>query len=825
VKRNRLIEALEQGKLDIEGTQSSLLHLLKPLDFPADIARHIPYFIGRQWVFDRLNAWLADPTASRLFWIEGGPGVGKTAIAAYLCHKRREVAAFHFCRHGHDDKSDPRRCIMSLAYQLGSQLPDYQQRLSAMDLQGEVVKSPDTLFDNLIVQPLASPFPTPDRTILIVVDALDEATHSGKNELAEVLAKGFLHTPCWLRLLITSRPEPEVMQPLQGFSAYTLDPDSLENQRDIGSYIRQRLPFISAGLTSEEEVIGTMLKKSEGIFLYVEKVLTDLQEGRLTLDRLDAFPQGLGGWFIDYFKRQFPDLADYQKNCRPVLEMITAARGPLPLALVRDALQWDEYGCQTALASLGSLFPHRGGYIQSFHQSVVDWLCDPNHAGPYFVNLSQGRKRLTDVCWADYRNGATTMSSYSRSHLPAHLVELERWEELLELVTCKQLRLIANWIEEGGGDRGLRYLIGLIGYLDKENCQPLMSASLATQVARLYSIQGEYEEAQGWLRYALKATSWFHGRRARAIALHECASLHLYHNEFRQANHLYRRALWLCRWGRPVYHDEAAANLIGLATISKARYRFAEAIRYANRALQEARKAGDVRHVIASERLLGANCKSLGRYEEAGSHLKTAISLSDQFGISIEKASLLLLLGWLEFERAMFRKELPSVAKSHFLEARDIAQHVHDYYYELEAKMSLGWCALAEGAPIEAESWFQPLKQAVPEGRHPELRGEIELGLATTAHQQGNLEKAEKLYKQVISFCELYNLLWGNCLALVGLGAIYWHLGEKSKAQTLWKRALMIAARFPQVKRHLIEIDIESSRVSPLAGPRNVILR
>jgi hypothetical protein len=120
----QLVRALEHDVLDFESVPAKLQALLDPLPFDADIAQHLARFTGRQRVFDQIDAWLRDPSASRVFWITGAPGVGKTAIAAWLCEHRPEVKAFRLCRHGHAQKSNPRKCVPSLAYQLSTQLAD-----------------------------------------------------------------------------------------------------------------------------------------------------------------------------------------------------------------------------------------------------------------------------------------------------------------------------------------------------------------------------------------------------------------------------------------------------------------------------------------------------------------------------------------------------------------------------------------------------------------------------------------------------------------------------------------------------------------------------
>ena len=54
------------------------------INFSVYIADRTRDFTGREWVFAEIDAWLADPDAPRFFIITGEPGIGKSAISAWL---------------------------------------------------------------------------------------------------------------------------------------------------------------------------------------------------------------------------------------------------------------------------------------------------------------------------------------------------------------------------------------------------------------------------------------------------------------------------------------------------------------------------------------------------------------------------------------------------------------------------------------------------------------------------------------------------------------------------------------------------------------------
>jgi len=58
-------------------------------------------------LLDAVDSWLDSDDGGKVFFLTGGPGVGKTTVSAMLCHKNPAAAAFHLCSAGDDTKSDP----------------------------------------------------------------------------------------------------------------------------------------------------------------------------------------------------------------------------------------------------------------------------------------------------------------------------------------------------------------------------------------------------------------------------------------------------------------------------------------------------------------------------------------------------------------------------------------------------------------------------------------------------------------------------------------------------------------------------------------------
>jgi hypothetical protein len=405
-------------------------------------------FFGRKWLFEAVENWRQPENRDpRLFWITGDPGVGKSAFAAQLTHTRPDaVIAAQFVEWDKPDHRDARRIVRSLAFQLATRLPDYRKLLLTLpEIEGEKLdrKDPAELFDYLLANPLRSIIGGGRDRQLIVIDALDEAGEAGRNPLVEILARHAPRLPDWLGFVVTSRPESAVQTPLQGLNPFVLDTRTGANRADLRDYLRQELAPQLHDRPDADRLLGQILEKSEGVFLYVERFCADVQQNHLSLAHPEQFPQGLGGIFCQWFERQFPDLGEFRQGVRPALRAILAAREPLPVEILQRLFHWQDEELRDFTRILGSLFPvtkePNGEVIKTYHKSLADWLVDEAKAGAYFASTKEGHRQLANdgLAVLSQENEppvSRAISGYYARSVLSHFCVLENWDKVVHCI-------------------------------------------------------------------------------------------------------------------------------------------------------------------------------------------------------------------------------------------------------------------------------------------------------------------------------------------------------------------------------------------------------
>ncbi len=461
---DQLIDVIEHPASAHRNAELEFLrNALDPLRFNADMAPHLLRYTGRRCLQSRYKKWLADPKGSRVFRIEGGPGMGKTAIASHLAHAAKSsVLVVFLCDYRRSETRNSLRFIQTLAYQLATRLPDYRARLLRAPIiartDGKTRISTEGLSDAdlwsaLLAEPMAGVGKDGligRQAMTLVVDGLDEATEGGRNDIVRLLAEKHSSLPPWVRVVLTGRPDPEIRQRLRAYQPLVLAADDPHNLADLRRYIKPWLKErVAAGKLpawQQSAVTQALLDKCEGAFLYLVLVREEVEAGSLDLSRLESLPNGLDAIYLRNFERRFPDTdsgSPWATLAKPLLALVMASPEPLPLGLARELLAWNtaedgEEREATALRSLGSLLVQRSGAsshpvssntadstLSLFHKSSREWLADPERAGEYFVSTRNALPKLTEVVWRDYPQGEPA-DGYAWLVLPELLPQMHR---------------------------------------------------------------------------------------------------------------------------------------------------------------------------------------------------------------------------------------------------------------------------------------------------------------------------------------------------------------------------------------------------------------
>ena len=448
------------------------------LDFSAYIAERTRYFTGREWLFEQIDAWLADEKAPRLFILTGEPGIGKSAIAARLaCFSdgldtspstapRLQpgfLSTYHFCSAPNGAWISPKSFARSLSAQLSSRFPGFatglaEQRHFSVNISvgsnlSQVIgvyinhyeaETAHAVFDDLVLQPLVA-FANgsgDDQPILILVDSLDEAlAFDGRFTIPHMLATcGNL--PFNVRFLLTTRPEDRVLNLFRYWKPRILYADDPQNQQDIRKFIQVRLretPALSvqAGDPMQQaRLITDLSQRGGGNFLFVSKLLESAELGLMALDDPNTLPAGLPELYAAWLDRLTGgDRETWRKRYRPILALVSIAQEAPNIETLAVWSETRRQFVQDTLADLRQFFdPALDGTYRIYHQSVVDFLV-ASESGAYQIDLAEWHQRLAEYFLRAYgKNWAECQDAYVIRHLPYHLTQARQGAELQDLL-------------------------------------------------------------------------------------------------------------------------------------------------------------------------------------------------------------------------------------------------------------------------------------------------------------------------------------------------------------------------------------------------------
>jgi hypothetical protein len=368
--------------------------------------------------------------ASRLLWIKGDPGKGKTmmtmgviaelsrgarrdeirppppqTVSEMLVKMRlkvkqyatratkRPLLAYFFCQSTRPELNNAVSVLRGLVYLLVAQKEELvrhvQKRYETVGKQ--LFEGPNAVYAlREMLSDMLNDASLPPTYLL--VDALDECT-SGLSELLQVITDASIRRRSSVKWLVTSRNIPEIERYLQPDSLgvkVSLEVKASHVSRAVAAFVEYKVQQLAAvqkyDTSLQAEVQQLLRDKAEGTFLWVSLVCKDLEGVPLyrTREVLQALPPGLDPLYermMAHIKAQDVRTAGY---CKATLRSITLAFRPLQLGelAVAAGLPRDQFRDVQAVADLvgrcGSFLTVREGVVSFIHLSARDYFTAGN---------------------------------------------------------------------------------------------------------------------------------------------------------------------------------------------------------------------------------------------------------------------------------------------------------------------------------------------------------------------------------------------------------------------------------------------------------------
>jgi predicted enzyme related to lactoylglutathione lyase len=296
-------------------------------------------FVGRDFIFEAIDDMVEDPDfPSGYIVIQGEPGIGKTALIARLVKQAGHVHHFNISaqniRHARD-------FLANVCAQL----------IVRFELEHYTLP-PDSEKDSGFLSQLLAEVAEKEEgwPSVILVDALDEAEDIGLDPGANIL---YLPQalPDGIFFVVTTRETADFRLFVDHRRDIYMRDDDPHNLEDVRQYIQDYVekhrakmaPRIEEWGVDEDEFVEVITEKSEGNFMYLVFVMSDIRDGKLTATNVDTIrnlPKGLEAYYQRHWRMmRAQDEERFDKYQEPVICILATVREPVTIAQVQE---WTE---------------------------------------------------------------------------------------------------------------------------------------------------------------------------------------------------------------------------------------------------------------------------------------------------------------------------------------------------------------------------------------------------------------------------------------------------------------------------------------------------
>ena len=271
----------------------------------------------REKLFGELTLWstghFPEGDPKQIYFLSGAAGLGKSSIAHQFCARldspeRHSLAASFFFVRGNGDLESTRLFFPTLAYQFATSQPQLQSRI--ISAAREYHRRGDRqqmrhAFEDLVRTPLLDAPIGDQGPIVLVIDGLDECKERDMIPSLLRFLLELVRTLPWLRVFVTSRPEPHVLGTLTSSEATTmvhhrnLDDTVKAWEGDVARYLKDAIPRISSYtqfVHEHPEDLEHLINRAGGIFIYARIAVSflDMYQHNRPKEQFDLLLSSLG---------------------------------------------------------------------------------------------------------------------------------------------------------------------------------------------------------------------------------------------------------------------------------------------------------------------------------------------------------------------------------------------------------------------------------------------------------------------------------------------------------------------------------------------------
>ncbi|KAF9775895.1 hypothetical protein IL306_005973 [Fusarium sp. DS 682] len=345
-----------------------------------------------RWILDHAKfQQFRDDPQSRLLWIKGDPGKGKTMLLCGIIDELEEgsncLLYYFFCQATETQLSNAASVLRGLIYLLIVQQPSLISYLrSKHDVTGEKLFQGINVWVSL-VEILTDMLKDPTlKDVVLVVDALDECI-TDRPQLIDFIIQSSSTSSPRVKWIISSRNWPDIEDKLDSAKQKVrlpleLNKDSIS--KAVDTYIGYKVDRLACHKKYDKEtrdsVENYLTSNADGTFLWVALVCQELADPKVrkrhTLNTLKSFPPGLDSLY-DRMIGHIGDSKDVDL-CKEVLAIASVVYRPITLdelkVLVESFEDLDQDDLEEIIRSCGSFLTLREGVIYFVHQSAKDFL-------------------------------------------------------------------------------------------------------------------------------------------------------------------------------------------------------------------------------------------------------------------------------------------------------------------------------------------------------------------------------------------------------------------------------------------------------------------